>query len=155
MRPARPPELYLLLALHLVLGLFACYGGIALIVHPDGSLLRMPLSFLDNAPFADYLIPGIILLLFNGVLPLLVFFSLVTHPTWDFADNLNIYGDKYWAWTYSLYTGIITIIWIIVQQLLTQYFILQPVVATIGLLIIIFTMLPRIKSYYQLPKKLR
>ena len=35
----------------------------------------MPHRFLDHSPFQSFLIPGIILLLANGVLPLLIMFA--------------------------------------------------------------------------------
>jgi hypothetical protein len=95
----------------------------------------------------NFLIPGIILFVFNGLLPLLVAVGLFFKPPWIFFNRINIYKGKHWAWAYSLYSGIITIVWIIVQQLLTDYFVFQPIVALIGLLIIVFTLMPRVMSY--------
>ena len=45
----------------ILLGLGALAGGIALVVRPDGSVMHMPLSALAGSPFADYLVPGLIL----------------------------------------------------------------------------------------------
>jgi hypothetical protein len=36
-------------------------GGAALVAAPDGSILQMPLSLLDDSPFPDYFVPGLIL----------------------------------------------------------------------------------------------
>jgi hypothetical protein len=44
-----------------LLGLGALAGGIALVVRPDGSVMHMPVSMLAGSPFADYLVPGLIL----------------------------------------------------------------------------------------------
>ena len=63
-------------------------------------------------------------------------------------ERLNIYPGKHWSWTISLYTGIITIVWIIVQQLLTEYFVLQPLISAVGILIVIVTLLPRVQKFY-------
>jgi hypothetical protein len=65
---------YRIAALILLLfnGLGAIYGGYLFTAAPDGSLMHMPLSFLDHSPFTSFLIPGIILFIFNGL------FSLVT-----------------------------------------------------------------------------
>ncbi len=38
--------------------------------------------------------------------------------------------------------------WIIGQQLLTEYFILQPIIASMGLGIIIFTLMPAVQNRY-------
>ncbi len=44
-----------------LLGFMAIAGGVALVVAPDGSVMKMPLSMLDGSPFSDFLIPGLIL----------------------------------------------------------------------------------------------
>ncbi len=67
-----------------------------------------------------------------------------------FINAFNIFSDKTWGWTYTLYTGIISVIWIVVQQLLTGYFILQPIIAGTGILIVIFCLMPRVQKYYTL-----
>ncbi len=48
----------------------AIYGGWNLMTYPDGSSLDMSTKLLEHSPFGDFLIPGIILFLFNGVLSL-------------------------------------------------------------------------------------
>ncbi|WP_146904591.1 hypothetical protein [Adhaeribacter aerolatus] len=138
---SRPAELYLLYFLLLVLSLNALVGGGALILKPQGSLMGLKPDWLQNTPFKSYLIPGLLLFVFNG---------LLLKPTWPWANVFNIFTDKYWAWTYSLLTGIILITWITVQEILIQYFWLQTVFIVMGLLIIICTLLPRVQKYYSL-----
>lgn len=58
-------------------GTGALYGGYSLISDPTGSKLRMPLSFLENSPFSSYLIPGIVLLIVNGIFSFLALAALV------------------------------------------------------------------------------
>lgn len=144
----KPPELYFLLFLHFLLGYNGLMGGGLLILEPNGSLLGMRLDWLNNSPFSNYLIPGILLMLFCGFLPIITMIGLMIKPSWKWVKIFNIYSDKYWAWAYSLFCGIMLITWISVQLIITQYFWLQPVMIGIGLLIIIFTMMPRIISYY-------
>jgi len=140
---------YLLISLLLFLGIGACYGGGLLVIRPDGSLLGMNPAWLQNSPFSNYLIPGFVLLVFNGVLPLFAAFGLVFKPHWGWANLFNIYKNRHWAWTYSLYTGIIVIIWITVQLLLTQYFWLQPVMIFTGLAIIICSLTPGVMKEFE------
>jgi hypothetical protein len=52
----------------LYVGAGAIYGGLLFVIYPDGSGLGMTTSFLENTPFDNYLIPGIVLLIFNGFL---------------------------------------------------------------------------------------
>jgi len=144
----RPFEIYILCFLMLFISVGAIYGGSSLIAAPDGSLLKMEESWLDKLPFPDFLIPGIILLLFLGIFPLFGLFGLFVRKNNRFLNSINIYRDKFWGWSYSLYTGIICIIWIVVQQLLTAYFILQPIIAGTGILIIIFCLVPRVQKYF-------
>jgi hypothetical protein len=143
-----PVGVYLLCLLHLVLGISAFAGGGSLMLEPNGSLLDMKLASLHHSPFSNYFIPGVLLFLLNGIFPLLIFFGLIFKPDWKIFDQFNIYKDKHGAWTYSLISGIITLIWIIMQQFMMAYFWLQPIVAAIGLLIIIITMMPAVIKYY-------
>lgn len=144
----RPFELYILCLLLLFISAGALYGGGALILKPDGSLLGMQ-PWRGKIPFPNFLVPGIILLVFNGLLPLFVLVGLLFKPAWQFPNILNLYKDKYWAWAYSLYSGIVVLFWIIIQQFLTDFFVLQPIVALSGLLIIILTLMPRVMAYYE------
>ncbi len=48
-------------------GVGALYGGWQLVTDPTGGSMQMPLTYLQHSPFTNYLIPGIVLLLVNGV----------------------------------------------------------------------------------------
>jgi hypothetical protein len=61
----------------ILLGISALIGAIPLIIDPSGAMLRMPLSLLEHSPFSDYLIPGIILLVADGLLSFLVLISVL------------------------------------------------------------------------------
>jgi hypothetical protein len=62
--------------------------------------------------------------------------------------SLNCFPEKRWGWIYAIFSGIGANIWIIVQQLITGYFFLQPVIAAVGMLIIIISLLPRVQKYF-------
>jgi hypothetical protein len=49
------------------IGVGAVAGGLALVLDPSGEGLGMPLELLEETPFATFLIPGIILLVVNGL----------------------------------------------------------------------------------------
>jgi hypothetical protein len=135
--------------LHIFLGINGLVGGLLLAVKPDGSLLGMQTGWLDNSPFKSYLIPGILLLTFLGILPLLTLSGLIIKKNWAWAEIFNIYKNKNWAWSFSLYTGIVAIFWITVQLLMTQYFWIQPVIIFLGLFIIILTMTPEVIRHFE------
>ena len=89
-------------------GLSAIYGGISLILKPDGSLLQMHLSFLEYTPFENYLIPGLILFIFNGLL------SLVA--AWVTLKKIKKYPSL------ILLQGVIMLGWIIIEILMLKVF---------------------------------
>lgn len=146
----RPIAFYPLCLIHLFLAVGALYGGGSLILSPDGSMLGMPAGSLSGSPFPNFLIPGIILFLFNGVFPLFILAGLIRKPQWPWAGFANLYRDRHWAWTYSLFSGIIVIIWIMVQLLYVQPFILQPIFIGVGLAILILTLTPGMMKYYEI-----
>jgi len=53
--------------LQLFIGVGAVAGGLALILDSSGANVRMPLEMLNRSPFTDFLIPGIVLLIVNGL----------------------------------------------------------------------------------------
>jgi hypothetical protein len=145
----KPFEVYLLVFLVFFQAVGAIYGGLTLVIDPTGGLLQMPLTSLEGAPFKNYLIPGLILLIFLGLLPSFLLYPLIFKPEWIRADILNIYKEQHWSLTYSLYLGIMLIIWIDVQIMILGYgAIIQSVYAFLGVVITIVSLLPGIKRYY-------
>jgi hypothetical protein len=86
----------------------ALYGGISMVLFPDGSMLGMNISQLQYTPFTSYLIPGIVLLLANGMLSILALAALFT--------SHKKYGRL------VLFQGIILTGWIIIQITMLQVF---------------------------------
>lgn len=82
MEKERIPRLIAILLL-LLTGLNAIVAGALFIISPDGSLMGMSLSALRFSPFADFLVPGIVLFTVNGcfniIVALLVFFKRKHH----------------------------------------------------------------------------
>lgn len=144
----KPFEVYILCLFLLFLSVGALYGGGGLIISPDGSLLKMDKTWLDKIPFHSYLIPGLILFTLLGIFPLVALAGLFIRKSNRFFNFINIYPNISWGLTFSLYSGIISIIWIIVQQLTTEYFILQPIISGVGITIIILSLLPNIQKFY-------
>ena len=108
------------LALLSLLGLGAFFGGGVLIVSPLVKLLGMPLSILQHSPFSSFLIPGIILFIVLGLVPLLLVFALQKRATNKWAEQFNFYKDMYWAWSYSINIAFALIIWIQVEMAYLQ-----------------------------------
>ncbi|WP_245237733.1 hypothetical protein, partial [Paenibacillus ihuae] len=99
----RPAAVILLYILQAFLGVGAIAGGVMLLIDPSGEMMGMPTSVLERSPFNNFIIPGMLLFLVFGVLPLVVLFALVKKPDWGWAAPLNPFRELHSAWTFSLY----------------------------------------------------
>jgi hypothetical protein len=148
--PASRIALFLLIVLHLVIGLSALGGGLLLMVDPEGGLLHMQAGWLRGSIFHDFFLPGLLLSTVIGLLPLRVASGLVAGLKRCSPGYFNVYRTRHWAWTWSLYYGITLCCWIAFQQLLTRYFVLQPIVLLGGILIIALTLAPSVMHRYRM-----
>lgn len=95
-------------------------GGLSLILHPDGSALDLSMELLAHSGFATYLIPGWILLLFNGI------FSIITLV-------LTMRQSNHFGWFISVQGAVLTG-WIVIQVILLQFvWFLHVVMGIVGL----------------------
>lgn len=133
-RPRRPAAAWILLILLLVQGLGGVGGGFSLVLKPDGSVMGMPVSYLDGSPFSDYLIPGLILLLVLGVLPLVA--------------AAGLWVRRGWAWYVSFVVGCGLMIWILVEITIMPYDPLQIVFGVIGALIVLVSLTASVRRFY-------
>lgn len=114
---------YVLLGCLSFLALGGLYGGIAMIMRPDGSLLQMPLSLLVHSPVTTYTWPGVFLIVCMGL--------------WPAANIYGVLRRTRWARKSNILLGIVTIIWIIYETITIQtYSPLQPIIACIGAAIV-------------------
>jgi hypothetical protein len=143
----RPFTIYLLAIFLGIQSLGGLGGGLALTLSPSGAFMHMPLSALDGSPFPNFFIPGSILLLLLGILPGILSYAVIKQPGWSHAGYFNFYKNVHWSWTYSLYTGIMLAIWIMVEIRWISYDILQTIYGLLGMLLIILTMLPSNMRY--------
>lgn len=142
----------LLIALQILLGAGAVFGGLGLVISPSGELLHMPLELLDKSPFSDYLIPGLLLTLMLGAAPLIVASALIRRWSCRAAERLNIYKDTHWSWTFSLYIGFALVIWISVQVYFLQaVHLVHLIYWALGFAIQIVTLLPGTRTKYSKP----
>ena len=102
----------------------ALYGGLNLILHPDGSSMHMSPDLLEHSPFQNYLIPGVILFVMNGL------FSI-------FISVAILLRFKSTSWL-VLAQGVILVGWIFIQILLIQVIIpLHWIMGSVGIALIL------------------
>lgn len=116
-------------SLQAFIGLGALGGGFMLVKDPSGSALGTPLSLLEGSPFTDFLIPGIFLLVVNGIGSM-------------FGAGLSFTKKRY-AQEIAIVLGTILVAWIVIQVVIIRsfswlhifYFFLGVVELVIGLYI--------------------
>ncbi len=57
-------------------GMGAIVAGSVLIISPDGQLIDIPLTTLENTPFNSFLIPGILIATVLGLIPSVIAIAL-------------------------------------------------------------------------------
>ena len=145
----RPFSSYLLIFLLVFQVFSALLGFYMLLLAPSGSVMKIPESMLENSPFNSFFIPGMILLVLLGIFPAIIVFGLLRLPDWRFCEKLNVYKDKKWPWAFSVYFGIILICWIIVEEaMIGGGHLLQTIYSSLGILILIISLLPKTMKYY-------
>lgn len=145
----KPKLLKVLLFLLGFLSLGAFVGGIPMMLDPSGAMLKLPISMLDESPISSFLLPGIILTLFFGIIPAVIFYAFLKRPAWRWANRLNLLPDMYWGWTFTIYIGFGQIIWISVQTVIINSATLVHLFYTlIGISIISVALLTPIRTYY-------
>jgi menaquinone-dependent protoporphyrinogen oxidase len=105
-RPVYAPKRWILASMCFVVGIAAVFGGLALALRPDGSLLRMPLSYLEHASFDTYLVPGLLLFAVVGIGHLITGWLVIRH-----SKNADLA---------ALASGSILILWIVAQMILLR-----------------------------------
>ena len=96
------------IVLMMVTALNALATGYSFMVDPSGAGLGMSTSFIQNSPFTDFFIPGIILFIFNGLT------NIVT-------SIIAIRKGKDYSLLISL-QGLILLGWIIIQFTMVEIF---------------------------------
>jgi len=86
----RPLSFWLLLLLLGQLSVRAFIGGVALLVDPSGTTVGLPPGPLDNTPFGDFFVPGLVLFVSFGLLPSFVCYGLYTRRQWALPGAIGV-----------------------------------------------------------------
>ncbi len=106
----------------------AIYGGGAMILQPDGSILQFPPGMLDGSPFSNYMVPGIVLFCVIGLISLFLLLQFFFRKRYEAKPIMT--------------NGVLVIGWIIIQVLMIRTFsYLQLVIIATGVLLVILGVL--------------
>ncbi len=131
--------------LFLALGGFA--GGILMLIDPSGERLGVA-TILPLLPVPNFILPGLFLIVVMGLFPLLLAFALVARPNWVRVNALLQWSKHYWAWTATLILVAIIALWLLYEGWLIGFFPITYVTAVLGLLILLFALIPGVRRYY-------
>jgi hypothetical protein len=143
----RPIMLWPLVFFLLFLSLGGFSGAIPMLIDPTGSLLGVA-ETLPFLPVPNFILPGIFLLVVMGLFPLLLSFALIARPNWRRVDSLLQWSNHYWAWTATLILVAIIALWLIYEGLLIGFFPITYMTAVLGLLILLFALMPSVRRFY-------
>ena len=88
-------------SLQFFIGLGAVGGGLGLVLEPSGANLGMTVEMLSHSPFSDYLIPGLVLLIVNGL--------------GNIAGCISSFKLFHYAAEIALVLGSFLVAWILIQ----------------------------------------
>jgi hypothetical protein len=126
--------------LQIFIAVGAIPAGLMMILDPSGSSLGMPLLMLANTPFTNFLIPGIFLLMVNGIGGLLG--GLASFRRYRYADKM------------AIGLGTFLILWIAAQVWWMGLHWLHIVYVVLGIVELVLGLMLR-KNYVQLPGNCR
>ena len=132
-KASRHGLVWILLGLLVLQGIAGIFGGAALVLAPDGDLLRIPTSYLEGTPFSDFLVPGLLLLTLLGVFPLVV--------------AVDLWRRRPWAWFGAFAVGCGLVIFELVEYAMIGPDPQQLVWGSIGGLIAVCCLAPSVQRY--------
>jgi len=115
---------FISISLLLLTAINAAVAGVLFIIDPSGHGMGMSVSYIKDSPFDSYLIPGIVLLIVNGLLNFIaayfVFRKKPFSPFWVIAQGILLSG------------------WIVIQVIMVKNIsMLHIIMFTIGMILTI------------------
>ena len=115
----------------------------------------MDTTVLEGTPVGDFTLVGLFFVVAYGVLPILAIYGLWNLPRWHWTDAVNKWTGRNWAWTVTAATGVILIVWIVVEVILIGSpsgfpRFLQVMMSLDGVVILGLALLPRVRVYAKL-----
>ena len=146
--PKRPVMLWPLVIILILLSMGGFSGGIPMLADPESGGYLEFADLLPSLPVPNLILPGLFLLIVMGLGPLLLAFALVARPNWVWMDKLFIWSKHYWAWTATLVLVAIIAIWLVYEGWLVGWFPITYITGGLGLLILLFNLLPSVRKFF-------
>lgn len=146
----RPVMLWPLIAVLVFLSLGGFSGAIPMLTDPAaGGYLQFE-ELLPLLPVPNFILPGLFLLSFMGLFPLLLVYGLIVRPAWSWVDRLIRWSKHHWAWTGCIILVAVIAIWLGYEGWLVGWWPITIITAVLGGLILLIAILPSVRKYYEL-----
>ena len=151
----KPIAVMILIALEAILAFLGFFSGGSFLLDPSGESHGMDTTVLEGTPVGDFALVGLFFVIAYGILPVLAIYGLWKLPRWRWTDAVNKWTGQNWAWTATVATGVILIVWIAVEVMFIGSpdgfpRFLQVMMTLLGIVILALAMLPRVRAYAKL-----
>jgi hypothetical protein len=145
----RPFTLWLLVIVLISLSMGGFSGAIPMLMDPaSGGYLDFA-HLLPLLPVSNFILPGLFLLIYMSLLPLLLIYGLIAKPSWAFLDRLLNWRGHHWAWTATFLFSIGVGLWLAIEGLLVGWWPITTITAVQGGLILLITLIPNLRTFYR------
>ena len=143
----RPFTLWLLVIVLISLSLGGFSGGVPMLMDPvSGGYLDFE-ELLPLLPVPNLILPGIFLIVYMGLIPLLLCYGLIAKPNW--FDFLFKWSGHHWAWTGTVIFAIGVGFWLGYEGLLVGWWPITTVTAVQGGLILLIALIPNLRKSFE------
>jgi len=101
----------ILAGLHILLGIGGIGGGAVLLADTSGQLMGVPPELLNGLPIHSYLLPGLVLITFLGIIPIFVAYLVIKQPAIKIFAAINPVKRWHYSRSLSLFIGVFLIGW--------------------------------------------
>lgn len=145
----RPILLWFLVLVLVLLSAGGFSGGIPMLADPvSGGYLDFE-DLLPLLPVSNFILPGLFLTAFMGILPLLLIYGLITKPQWSLFDRLFKWSRHHWAWTVTIILSAGIAIWLAYEGCLVGWWPITIITAVQGGLILLIALIPNVRKFFQ------
>ncbi len=110
--------------------------------------MGLELSVLRDTPVGSFLLPGFILVLPIGLVPLVIAWDLAHHRTRSWASRAEGAIGASLGWVGSLAIGMGLIVWLVAEYLMIGYHGLHVAMGLVGIGITALTLVPSIRRRF-------